>query len=133
MSLPSERIVSLYQRHATDWDKERGRSLFEKDWLERFLALLPQTASILDIGCGAGEPIARYLIEMGCHVTGIDSSSALIDLGRNRFPDQEWLVRDKRTLSLERVLKGSWHGIASSTCPRMTNAECSRSSAVTPD
>jgi SAM-dependent methyltransferase len=61
----------LYQRHAADWDKERGRSLFEKPWLDRFLALLPPSASVLDIGCGAGEPTARYFIERGCHVTAI--------------------------------------------------------------
>ena len=78
MSSPSERIIGLYQRHANDWDRERGRCLFEKPWLDRFLALLPQSASVLDIGCGAAEPIARYLIERGCHLTGIDSSSALI-------------------------------------------------------
>ena len=42
MSSPSERIINLYQRYAVDWDRERGRSLFEKDWLDRFLALLPQ-------------------------------------------------------------------------------------------
>src|ERR1700720_3455118 len=101
MSSPSERIISLYQRNADDWDRERGRSLFEKDWLDRFLALLPQHASLLDIGCGAAEPIARYLIERGYHVTGIDSSSALIDICKDRFPDQNWIVADMRTLSLD--------------------------------
>jgi SAM-dependent methyltransferase len=106
MSSPSERIVSLYQRHASDWDRERGRSLFEKDWLDRFLALVPQQASLLDIGCGAGEPIALYLIERGCQVTGIDSSSTLIDLGKNRFTDQEWIVADMRELSLDRRFDG---------------------------
>ena len=74
MASDAERIISLYQRHADDWDRERGRSLFEKDWLDRFLALLPQGASILDIGCGSAEPIARYFIEKGYNVTGIDSS-----------------------------------------------------------
>ena len=102
----SERVIGLYQRHAIDWDRERGRSLFEKPWLDRFLALLPQSASVLDIGCGAGEPIARYLIERGRHVTGIDSSPAFIGMCKDRFPDQEWLVRDMRTLSLERVFEG---------------------------
>jgi SAM-dependent methyltransferase len=102
----SERVIGLYQRHAIDWDRERGRSLFEKPWLDRFLALLPQSASVLDIGCGAGEPLARYLIERGCRVTGIDTSAALIGMCKDRFPDQEWLVRDMRTLSLERVFEG---------------------------
>jgi predicted TPR repeat methyltransferase len=102
----SERVIDLYQRHATDWDRERGRCLLEKDWLDRFLALSPPNPSILDMGCGAAEPIARYFIEKGCHVTGIDSSSALIDICKDRFPDQEWFVADMRTLSLDRRFDG---------------------------
>jgi SAM-dependent methyltransferase len=106
MASEAERIIGLYQRHAAEWDKDRGRSLFEKPWLDRFLALLPQSASVLDIGCGAAEPIARYLIERGCQVTGIDSSSALIGMFKDRFPDQEWVVADMRMLSLDRRFDG---------------------------
>jgi SAM-dependent methyltransferase len=106
MASEAERIIGLYQRHSTDWDKERGRNLFEKPWLDRFLALLPQSASVLDIGCGAGEPIARYLIERGYDVTGIDSSPALIGMCKDRFPDQEWIVTDMRELSLDRRFDG---------------------------
>jgi SAM-dependent methyltransferase len=106
MASDVERIMDLYQRHAEAWDRERGRSLLEKAWLDRFLALLPLNPSILDIGCGSAEPIARYLIEKGCDVTGIDSSSALIDMCKNRFPDQVWTVTDMRTLSLDRRFDG---------------------------
>jgi SAM-dependent methyltransferase len=106
MASEAERIIGLYQRHASDWDRNRERSLFEKPWLDRFLSLLPQTPSILDIGCGGAEPIARYLIEMGCAVTGVDSSSALIGMCKERFPDQEWLVADMRMLSLDRRFDG---------------------------
>jgi SAM-dependent methyltransferase len=28
--------------------------------------------SVLDLGCGTGQPIARFFIEKGCAVTGID-------------------------------------------------------------
>jgi SAM-dependent methyltransferase len=103
---PAERIIGLYQRHADSFDRERGRDLLEKPWLDRFLALLQPGASILDLGCGAAEPIARYFIEKGCHVTGVDSSPALIDLCKSRFPDQNWIVNDMRTLSLSRCLDG---------------------------
>jgi SAM-dependent methyltransferase len=106
MPSESERIMDLYQRHATDWDRDRGRSLIEKPWLDRFLALLPPSASVLDIGCGAGEPIARYFIERGCHVTGIDSSPVFIGMCKDRFPDQEWVVADMRGLSLDRRFDG---------------------------
>jgi SAM-dependent methyltransferase len=106
MASEYELIINLYQRHADDWDIERGRSLFEKAWLDRFLALMPQGASILDIGCGAAEPIDRYLIGMGFGVTGIDSSSRLIGKCKDRFPDQGWVVADMRTLSLGRRFDG---------------------------
>ena len=28
--------------------------------------------TVLDIGCGIGEPMGRYLIEQGCSLTGVD-------------------------------------------------------------
>ncbi len=102
----SERIVALYERHARDWDRDRGRSLFEKPWLDRFIALLPRGASILDIGCGSAEPIGRYLIEQGVRLTGVDSSPALIALCRARFPEQSWAVADMRILALGRPFDG---------------------------
>jgi cyclopropane fatty-acyl-phospholipid synthase-like methyltransferase len=106
MPSEAERIIGLYQRHAADWDRQRGRDLFEKPWLDRFLALLPPGASILDIGCGSGEPITRYFVEKGYDVTGADSSAALIAICKSRFPEQNWLVADMRKLSLERHFDG---------------------------
>ena len=106
MTDESERIISLYERHADAWDRLRGRSLFEKSWLERFLKLLPAGGSIIDIGCGSAEPIARHLIEQGYEVTGIDSSPAMIDLCKARFPDRAWVVADMRELSLDRGFNG---------------------------
>jgi SAM-dependent methyltransferase len=106
MASEAERIISLYQRHAIGWDRERGRTLFEKAWLDQFLALLPQNPSILDIGCGSGEPIAGYLIEKGCDVTGVDLSSAMIGMCKERFPDDDWIVADMRTLSLDQRFEG---------------------------
>jgi trans-aconitate methyltransferase len=67
---------------------------------------LPQHASLLDIGCGSAEPIARYFIEQGYDVTGIDSSQSLIGMCKDRFPDQDWIVGDMRTLSLDRHFDG---------------------------
>jgi 2-polyprenyl-3-methyl-5-hydroxy-6-metoxy-1,4-benzoquinol methylase len=103
----SERIVGIYQRHAAVWDRLRSPgSLFERPWLDRFLALLAPGASILDVGCGAGLPISGYMIGKGFAVTGIDSSGPLIDLCRRRFPDREWVVADMRTLDLGRRFDG---------------------------
>lgn len=102
----SERITAIYERHARAWDVKRGRSLFEKPWLDRFVSHIPHGASVLDVGCGSGEPIARYLIEQGYAVTGADSSAPLIALCRERFPDRNWIVADMRTLDLGRQFSG---------------------------
>jgi len=100
MTDSADAIVSLYTRHAAAYDRQRGRKLMEAQWLDRFLSLLPSTPSVLDIGCGMGEPIARHLIERGCVVTGIDSSEPLIALCRERFPQHDWHVGDMRELAL---------------------------------
>ncbi|MBO0940066.1 class I SAM-dependent methyltransferase [Fibrella sp. HMF5335] len=106
MEADNERIIGLYQRHALTWDKDRSRDLVEKAWLDKFLALLSPNASILDIGCGMGEPIARYLIGQGCVVTGVDSAPTFIDFCRTRFPHHQWLVADMRTLVLDKPFQG---------------------------
>ena len=107
----SERIVSLYEDNAAAFDRMRGRGLIEQPWLDRFLARVRPGGTILDIGCGTGEPIARYLIERGFRVTGIDPAPSLVALCRARFPEQEWLVADVRSLALGHRFAGllAWH------------------------
>src|SRR4051812_27129882 len=106
-----ERIIDLYEKNAAAWDRQRGRDLFERPWLDRFAALLPAGGSVLDVGCGMGEPIARHFIERGYAVTGVDASPSLIALCRERFPHHQWLVGDMRELSLGRRFDGvlAWH------------------------
>lgn len=102
----AESIIALYERFAPHWDRDRGRSLFEKRWLNQFLAVMPRDGDILDIGCGSAEPIARYLIEAGRVVAGLDSSASLIAMARMRFPDHDWIVGDMRELRLQRKFSG---------------------------
>jgi len=106
MSSEAFKIIDLYERHATDWDKDRERCLFEKPWLDRFLSLIPPGGSILDMGCGSGEPIARFFIEHGYEVTGADSSPSLIGICNSRFPMQHWNVADMRGLHLNQRFDG---------------------------
>lgn len=87
---------SVYQNRARQFDQERSRSLMEKTWLDRFLNGLPAGGSVLDLGCGCGEPIGAYLIDRGFNLVGVDYAPAMIDLARQRFPDQKWLVHDMR-------------------------------------
>jgi SAM-dependent methyltransferase len=102
----ADRIIGLYRRHARAWAEDRGDTLVEQAWLDRFLALVPARAAVLDIGCGSGVPIGRYVIGKGHAVTGVDSAPELIRMCRERFPDEDWRVADMRRLRLGRRFGG---------------------------
>lgn len=107
MPSDADKIMDLYERNAQNYVADRragGRD--ESAWLERFIALLPQHATILDIGCGAGEPIARYFIDRNFTLDGVDSSPSLVSVCRERFPKQRWHVTDMRNLALGRTFGG---------------------------
>lgn len=111
MTSDADNIIGLYRRHATAWLRQRGRHLTERKWLDRFVALLPAKplpvrSRVLDIGCGPGEPIARYLLETGCAVTGVDAAPEMIDIAKSTFPDATWLVSDMRKLDLNATFDG---------------------------
>jgi SAM-dependent methyltransferase len=101
-----ESIVGLYQRYAGSFDRDRSRSLEERAWLDRFLSHVRPSGTVLDVGCGMGEPIARYCLDAGFRVVGIDSSPTMIAMCRARFPQAEWLVADMRDLALSRRFDG---------------------------
>jgi SAM-dependent methyltransferase len=108
VSTDAERIIDIYERHADAWVDARLREgcLYERGWLDRFCALVPPGGSVLDIGCGAGEPIARYVCAHGYAITGVDSSPAMIAKFRARLSGQQALVSDMRALSLGRLFHG---------------------------
>ena len=57
-------------------------------------------AAILDLGCGSGEPIARFLIERGFELTGVDAAPAMMEICKERFPQAVWAEAGKRSLLL---------------------------------
>lgn len=99
-------VIDLYERHARSYDRDRSRALRERAWLDRFLGYARPGGTVLDLGCGMGEPIARYLIQRGFRVTGVDSSPSMIARCRERFPDSDWHVADMRAAELDRQFDG---------------------------
>ena len=104
-------ITGLYERHAGTFDQLRSKDLMERPWLDRFCAEMPAGSSVLDLGCGSGEPMARHLIMNGYAVTGVDAAPAMVALCRARFPDQRWIEGDMRQLALLGQFGGvlAWH------------------------
>ncbi|HZL92050.1 MAG TPA: hypothetical protein VFB99_00350, partial [Vicinamibacterales bacterium] len=69
---PAADIPALYDAAASQYDRDRSRAFLERPYLERVVADLGPGAEVLDLGCGSGEPIARFLMEAGYRVTGVD-------------------------------------------------------------
>lgn len=110
----ADNILSLYERHAHTWEKKRSKILFEKIWFDTFISMLMDKdagCSVLDLGCGTGQPTAAYLIENGCDVTGVDGASAMISIARAALPDQNWIKADMRKLPVLSPFHGviAWH------------------------
>jgi SAM-dependent methyltransferase len=78
----------------------------EAGWLDRFRNLLPCRPTVLDIGCGSGEPISRYLVEQGCSLTGVDTAPEMIAICKDHLPQHAWRVADMRSLSLGLTFHG---------------------------
>ena len=68
------------------------------DLLIGFSALLPPGGDVLDVGCGAGVPVTRFLVDAGFNVTGVDVSSCMLQLARDHVPEANFLKMDMRQL-----------------------------------
>jgi cyclopropane fatty-acyl-phospholipid synthase-like methyltransferase len=99
---PAERIPQIYEAVAAAYDRARNRELMERAYLERVVGGLAPRSDVLDLGCGAGEPIARFFADAGHRVTGVDVSSAMVALCRARFPEHTWIQQDMRALNLKK-------------------------------
>jgi SAM-dependent methyltransferase len=91
-----EERVGLYDRLAPDrarWQK-RNRAYYRNiERLVRFV--VPEGASVLEIGCGLGDLLASLKPADGL---GIDLSPRLIELARQRHPELPFAVADAETL-----------------------------------
>jgi ubiquinone/menaquinone biosynthesis C-methylase UbiE len=107
MAVLATQIAGHYEKHATAWDHDRQNSYWnDKVWHDRLINRLGSGATVLDLGCGSGRPVAQHMVAQGLHVTGVDSSPTMISFCRDRLPDQEWIIADMRQLALGRHFDG---------------------------
>lgn len=106
MTVDPDDTRAVYERQAAAYDAQRSRVLFEARWLARFTASLKPGDHLLDLGCGTGEPIARWFKAEGFIVTGVDFSEAMLNIARTRWPDGDWRQADMRDFNLDQTFDG---------------------------
>jgi len=61
--------------------------------LKKFSRILSKGA-VLDMGCGAGVPVAEFLVDKRYDVTGIDFAKGMIDLAKKHVPNARFIRMD---------------------------------------
>lgn len=105
MRMHAKDVIATYERIGHAWASQRNCALMEKQWLDRFLRATPRgngPPRVLDLGCGSGQPIATYLTERGCIMTGVDATDTMTALYAQNLPQAEVRKADMRGLSLGR-------------------------------
>lgn len=91
---PFDEIGARYEDAFTD----RAAELAATDWL---ISGVAPGARVVDLGCGTGLPVARRLTDAGLTVTGIDESSVMVALARERVPAATFVRADMRSIGPE--------------------------------
>jgi ubiquinone/menaquinone biosynthesis C-methylase UbiE len=77
--------IAWYDQNAGQY-AEVNAPLADIDQIEELSSLLPPSAAVLDAGCAAGRD-SELFRQKGFQVTGVDISGGLIGVGRQQFPE----------------------------------------------
>lgn len=97
--------IDYYNRHASDY-YDNTVEISMKEILEKFIVLLPEGGTVLDLGCGSGRD-SLFLIEEGFDVTALDGSSELCELAEIHI-GQEVLNMRFEEIDFQEVFDGVW-------------------------
>jgi ubiquinone/menaquinone biosynthesis C-methylase UbiE len=91
---PRRVVEQGYDRVAADYARLEGAQKWPRTrWLRGLLDRLEPGSSILDLGCGSGDP-ADIEIAKEHRITGVDISQAQIDLAHRNVPGGRFLHGD---------------------------------------
>jgi ubiquinone/menaquinone biosynthesis C-methylase UbiE len=92
----SRRLVCTgYDKIADTYLEQFGVSATRHEWLLRLIERLSGAgACVLDLGCGAGIPVARELVSLGHSVVGVDGSAEQVARARQNVPSATFVQAD---------------------------------------
>lgn len=90
-----------YDHIATQWHANgRGAEYVARvlGYIDQILYDLPLCATLLDLGCGTGQPIACHIIKRGFQVVGVDHSREMLKIAANVVPEARLIQGDMAEL-----------------------------------
>lgn len=99
-------LKSTYNKIAKDWMSNHNSDTWWKDGTAKYSSFLNPQSTILDVGSGAGQK-AKYFVEKGFEVTGIDFSEKMVELAKKQVPTAKFFTKDiKQPLEFETLFDG---------------------------
>ena len=94
-------LQKIYDGFAESYEENRG--IFDMtEVFDSFYGRLDvEKGRLLDLGCGAGEPFARFFIDCDWTVTGVDFSKRMLELASKYVPEMETIHADMRQVKFE--------------------------------
>ncbi len=101
-----------YDRVADQFAKARS-AFRERGYVDRLIDLATPGGRILDLGCGTGMPIMRYLIDRGFRLTGVDNAPGMLAHARNHCPEAELIAGDMTEVAIDGRFDGivAWDSV----------------------
>jgi cyclopropane fatty-acyl-phospholipid synthase-like methyltransferase len=102
LKIMNHNLQEIYNRFAATY--ESNRDLFDVSNIfdEFYNGLNLPAGDLLDLGCGAGEPFARWFLDRGWDVTGVDFSSEMLNLARRHAPEMKTICADMREVEFDK-------------------------------
>ncbi len=94
-------LSEIYDGFATTYEQNRGIFDMTEVINDLYGGLNISTGHLLDLGCGAGEPFARFFLDRGWQVTGVDFSAKMLELAARYAPQMHAIYSDMRNLDFE--------------------------------
>ena len=97
----AKQIVSKgYDAIADTYLQRFGFPAAKDRWGAELAARVAPAGDVLDLGCGAGIPLAKALAERGFSVVGVDISPRQVKLAERNVPSAKFMVGDLASLQL---------------------------------
>ena len=95
------KLREIYDGFAGTYGENRGMFDMEEVLHPFYKCLGIKKGKLLDLGCGAGEPFARFFIDRGWKVTGVDFSKGMLELASTYVPEMETIQADMCEVEFE--------------------------------
>lgn len=95
-----------YNKIAEDYQEAYFDNPLLAEAFDGWLAQLPPGGSVLDAGCGHGDPVIGRLLEKGFQVTGSDFSPEMLRRAGQQFPQASFLQAETPAIAEQAAFDG---------------------------